>query len=79
MDQILLNYGLPGVAIFALAVACRQLYSDNKSLQRKVTEISQSRIDDLKDINTARNERDIKMSQMVELIYNKLVVAKKGS
>lgn len=78
MDTILLNYGLPGVVIIALSTVCAKLYSDNKALIASVEKLSQARVDDLKEINAAKDTAGAQLAQMVTLIYNKLESEQRG-
>lgn len=78
MDTILLNYGLPGVVIIALSTVCAKLYSDNKALIASVEKLSQARVDDLKEINSAKDAAGAQLAQMVTLIYNKLESEQRG-
>lgn len=72
MPDLLLNYGLPGVIITVLGTVVAKLYSDNKILTTKLENIAQSRVDDLKELNVAKDGAAEKMSLMIQLIYDKL-------
>lgn len=78
MNEILLSYGLPGVVIIALSTVCAKLYSDNKALVAINREISQARVDDLKEINSAKDSAGAQLTQMVSLIYDKLERENRG-
>lgn len=72
MNEILLTYGLPGVIISALITGLAKVYSDNKALTNKLEQTAQARVDDLKELNVAKDAAAEKMSLMIQLIYDKL-------
>lgn len=70
--DILQTYGPAGVIIAALGGVISKLYFDNRTLTTKMLEISQARVDDLKDLNSNKDNAAQEMSLMVKLIYDKL-------
>lgn len=72
MGELLLNYGLPGIIISALITALAKVYTDNKILTNKLEQTAQARVDDLKELNVAKDAASEKMSLMIQLIYDKL-------
>lgn len=78
MESILLSYGLPGVVIIGLVYALIDKNKECKDWQQKAIEQANLRTADMKDVSAARDERDIKVANMVELLYQKLVVGRRG-
>lgn len=78
MEEILLNYGLPGVIILAMGAVIAKLYADGKVKDLKLEELSQARVDDLKEINSHKESAGEQIAQMVRLIYDKLESEKRS-
>lgn len=78
MESILLGYGPLGVMVVGMAGVCVKLYSDSKAKDAIIKDISQARVEDLKEINASKDAAGEKLSQMVTLIYNKLEGEKRG-
>lgn len=78
MEEILLNYGLPGVIILAMGAVIAKLYADGKVKDLKLEELSQARVDDLKEINNHKESAGEQIAQMVRLIYDKLESEKRS-
>lgn len=72
MNGTILSYGLPGIVVSALVTALAKVYTDNRTLTNKLEQVAQARVDDLKELNGARDGKDAEMSQMIKLIYDKL-------
>lgn len=72
MNATLLSYGLPGIVISALVTALAKVYTDNRTLTNKLEQVAQARVDDLKELNVAKDGAAEKMSLMIQLIYDKL-------
>lgn len=70
--DILQTYGPAGTIIVAMGGVISKLYLDNRTLASKLLEISQARVDDLKDLNSNKDNAAQEMSLMVKLIYDKL-------
>lgn len=79
MEAIVLQYGLAGVCVIALSGVARQLYIDNKELNRQVGVISQARIDDIKELKKAEIELMQEMSLNIKLIQSKIEAGKQGN
>lgn len=77
MNELLLTYGLPGVIISALVTGMAKVYTDNRTLTTKLEQVSQARVDDLKEVNSAKDAASEKMSLMIQLIYDKLEKGRK--
>lgn len=78
-NDVLADYGLVGLIILALSGAVGVLYKDNKSLQDKLRESQQARVDDQKEF-----KKDIAgtlevQGKVQDLIYRKLYDAKKDA
>lgn len=58
--------------ITALSGVIVKLYVDGKSDKKTIIEISEARVNDLKEINAAKDGKDEKVMTLVQLIYNKL-------
>ena len=78
MEEILLNYGLHGVIILAMGAVIAKLYADGKVKDLKLEELSQARVDDLKEINSHKESAGEQIAQMVRLIYDKLESEKRS-
>lgn len=70
--DILQTYGPAGAIIAAMGGVISKVYLDNRTLTSKLLEISQARVDDLKDLNSNKDNAAQEMSLMVKLIYDKL-------
>lgn len=78
VEEILLNYGLPGVIILAMGAVIARLYADGKIKDLKLEELSQARVNDLKEINNHKESAGEQIAQMVRLIYDKLESEKRS-
>lgn len=78
-STILNGYGLAGLVIAALATANIVQYRDNKSLQEKLRESQQSRVDDAKEVGQKIVVPLDLLSKTMDLVYRKLYDAKKES
>lgn len=58
--------------ITVLSGVIAKLYLDGKSDKKTIIEISEARVNDLKEINAAKDGKDEKVMTLVQLIYNKL-------
>lgn len=78
-STILNGYGLAGLVIAALATANIVQYRDNKSLQEKLRESQQGRVDDAKEVGQKIVVPLDLLSKTMDLVYRKLYDAKKES
>lgn len=79
MDELLRNHGIYGVVIAGMAAAIVKLYVDLRTASQEVKTVNQARVDDLKEIEKSRSEKDKETAFMVKQIYNKLESEKRGS
>jgi hypothetical protein len=78
-STILNGYGLAGLVIFVLATVVVVLYRDNQSLQKKLEDSQEARVNDQKE-----NKQNIAVpleiqGKVMDLIYRKLYDAKKDA
>lgn len=78
-STILNSYGLAGLVIFILSGVCVVQYKDNKSLQDKLRDSQQGRVDDAKEVQTKIMVGQEIQGKVMDLIYDKLYTAKKES
>lgn len=78
-SSILNGYGLAGVVILALASVAVILYRDNKSLQEKLRESEQARVNDAKEVQDKIAGAQRVLAEVMDLMYRKLDTAKKDS
>lgn len=79
VSAILNGYGLAGLVIFVLATVVVVLYRDNQTLQKKIQEAQEARVNDQKE-----NKKDIAVpleiqGKVMDLIYRKLYDAKENA
>ena len=78
-STLLDQYGLAGLIIAALSATCVVLYKDNKSLQDKLRDSQQARVDDAKEVGEKIILPIDTLGKTMELVYRKLYDAKKES
>lgn len=61
-----------GGIVTVLGGTITKLYLDSKAKDKTILDISQARVNDLKEINAAKDGKDEKVMTLVQLIYNKL-------
>lgn len=72
MNEILQSPLTVSGIVLVLGSVIGKLYLDGKAYQKNINDISQARVNDLKEINAAKDSKDDKMAIMVQLIYDKL-------
>lgn len=75
-STILNGYGLAGLVIFVLATVCVVLYRDNRTLQTKLEEAQEARVNDQKEYKSAIAVPLELQGKVMDLIYKKLYSAK---
>lgn len=79
MDEILRQYGLPGLVIFTLAGVVVFLYRGTVSLQNRIDAIQESRLQDARETRDKLTEPLQKQALMSEKIYDVLLNGKRGA
>lgn len=78
-STILSGYGLAGLVIFVLAGVVVVLYRDNQSLQNKLREAQEARVNDQKENKMAIAVPLEIQGKVMDLIYRKLYDAKQDA
>lgn len=76
LDASLLSYGLPGIALAAMAFVIRQLYADNKALQVRLDKAQEDRRLDAVQVNEKIVPVMSEFSLVASQVYTKLRAAK---
>jgi len=77
-DDVLLQYGIAGVAIIGLSVTVITLYRVNQSLYEKINLLQEARRGDAQDTVDKVTAPLNSISQTMNLIYDKLVISKRN-
>lgn len=75
-SAVLLGAGLPGAVILILLWAVRQLYTDNKALQKRIDDVQEARRVDAVQVNEKIVPVMNEFSQVASRVYSKLRSAK---
>ncbi len=78
-STILAQYGLPGLIIFVLAGVIVALYRDNQALQKRLGETQEARVNDQKEYKQDIAVNLEMQGKTMDLMYQKLIDAKKGA
>lgn len=78
-SALLNQYGLPGLVIAALSATCVVLYRNNQTLQDKLQDSQQARVDDAKEVQAKIIVQLDLLAKVMDLVYRKLYDAKKES